>query len=119
LADYSLHHCADGSHIHLSVSEVTAREQTSVVVWLQRSQSRREKSIVQIHELPGRDTRWAGRPSASQIGGESLNSGLSFRVGEYLAKRIRQEQPWAIVMLSHITRRAEREPAISEQGHVF
>jgi hypothetical protein len=38
-----------------------------------------------------------------------MNGGLSYRVGEYLAKNVRKKQAWALVMLSQINNRPERE----------
>jgi hypothetical protein len=49
--------------------------------------------------------------------GEPMNKGLSFRLGPYLAKHVRQNHSWAVVMFSQINRpRAQRESAILEEG---
>jgi hypothetical protein len=100
LAEYSLHTCHDGSHQHLSLSQVYAHEQTNEIeiVWLRRSESRREKSVVHIQVAK----RHSNGPTSPP---RNLNSGLSFRAGEYLAMRVRQRKPWAQIMLSQITMR--------------
>lgn len=78
LADYERHTCADGSHVHLSRSEVAAHQKRNVVLFLRESNSRREKSVVQIHQLATRDDRWAGRQlSTYAMAGEPMNKGLS------------------------------------------
>lgn len=115
MEDYRRHSCSDGSHVHLSFSEVAAHEKKNIVVWLFRAATRREKDVVQIQELAVRDDSWAGRPSSSRaIAGEAMNGGLSFRVGEYLAKRVRQREGWAAVMLSDIRTRPLRETEARE-----
>lgn len=38
-----------------------------------------------------------------------MNAGLSFRFGVYLAKRVRQRKPWAVIMQAEIRRRGIRD----------
>jgi hypothetical protein len=118
LDDHARHTCFDGSHSHLSFAEINKREKTDVVCWLRRAASRAEKSVVQIHLLERRDDSWAGRQlSTYSMPGEPMNKGLSFRLGPYLAKHVRQNHSWAVVMFSQINRpRAQRESAILEEG---
>jgi len=116
LDDHARHSCFDGSHSHLSYAEVHKHEKTSVVCWLHRAVSRREKSVVQISELAQRDDSWAGRQlSTYAMAGEPMNKGLSFKLGAYLAKHVRQNHAWATVMFSEINRpRAQRETSIED-----
>ena len=105
LEEYERHSCGDGSHYHISHSELTARKGHAFVVVLRKGAVRREKTVVQIQELAKRDVAWAGRITASRaIPGEPMNAGLSFRVGECLAKRIRQRHAWAAVMRAEMQR---------------
>ena len=105
LEEYERHSCGDGSHYHISHSELTARKRWALVVILRKGAVRREKTVVQIQELAERDLAWAGRITTSKpIPAEAMNAGLSFRVGEYLAKRIRQRHAWAAVMRSEMQR---------------
>jgi len=106
---YRQHTCTDGSHTHLSHAELSDHRQRNIVAVLVEARNRREKTIVKIQLLPERDDRWAGRQLRSRASGSAMNSGLSHRVGPYLAKRVRQRQPWAIVMLAHIRNRSVRE----------
>jgi len=112
LADYNRHSCRDGSHCHISYSEAASHEKKNILTWMRRSMTRRENSIVQIQVLAVRDDSWAGRPSNAKSAGEPLNSGLSNRVGPYLAKRVRQKCTWAIVMLAEINMRPAREEVV-------
>ena len=118
LADYDRHNCGDGSHVHLSFTELSAHEKKNIVKHLRTSKSRNEKTVVQIEVLEIRDDSWAGRPSARRESGEAMNGGLSFRVGEYLAKRVRQQKPWALVMLAHINNCPAKE-SIAESEAEF
>jgi len=107
---YRTHCCADGSHAHISYSELAERQKTDVVVFLQKRESRKVKDVVIIRVLPKPDHRWAGRQTPSRaVAGQPMNAGLSFRLGVYLAKRIRQRHDWAIVMQAQIRRRGIRE----------
>jgi hypothetical protein len=105
LEDYDSHSCLDGSHVHLSHAEVTRHEKRNIVHWLREGKSRRERSVVQIQELPERDTRWAGRASSQIVAGHAMNGGLSFQLGEYLAAQWRLRESWAQVMVSQIKHR--------------
>ena len=107
--DYLAHSCSDGSHVHVAHSDVAFHEKHNIVKYLRKPDSRREKTVVQIEVLEMRDDSWAGKPSARRTAGEAMNGGLSFRVGEYLAQRVRQKQPWAIVMLAHINNKPARD----------
>ena len=109
MADYQRHTCTDSSHSHISHSQLRAHQARDIVHVLRQSNSKREKMVVRIQILPVADNRWAGRPRKSRAASSSLNHGLSYRVGPYLAMRIRQREKWAIVMLSHINNRPERE----------
>jgi hypothetical protein len=112
MLDYARHSCFDGSHIHLSHAQVAEHEKRDLVIWLYCGISRHAKSVVQIEELAERDVSFAGPPSISHPAGRPINIGLSFRVGPYLARRVRERERWALVMLSHINMRPEREVAI-------
>jgi hypothetical protein len=109
IEDYNLHSCRDGSHHHISHSQVHYYEQTDLVLWLRKSDSRRENSVVKVQLLPAMN---AGQVTRSLCAPRTMNTGLSFRVGGYLAKRVRQRESWALVMLSHISGRPERESAV-------
>jgi len=104
LATYSRHSCHDGSHFHLSYAEVHRHEEKNVVNWLRRSDSRRQPSVVQVFIVPE-----VIRPNVTsrQCATGSMNSGLSYRVGPYLARKVRVGEMWALVMLSHINNRRE------------
>lgn len=106
---YREHTCFDGSHYHISPAQLAEHKKNDLVDVLVTAQNRREKTIVKIEILPVRNDRWAGRASRSHASGSAMNGGLSYRVGPYLAKRVRQKQSWAVVMLSHINMRPERE----------
>ncbi len=66
----------------------------------EQAKSDREKMVVWI--LPA--TKGAQTNSPMLAG--SLNRGLSFHVGEELAKRIRQRHGWAVAMFAEIRRRS-------------
>jgi hypothetical protein len=105
LEEYERHSCGDGSHYHIGHSELIQQKQRNLVVYLREGSRRREKTIVQIQELPERDVAWAGRPSITcAVAGEPMNAGLSFRLGEYLAMRFRQRHAWAAVMRAEMQR---------------
>lgn len=116
MADYSRHSCFDGSHFHLTHSELATHRRRNLVFDLRIAKTSREKTVVQIQILAERDTKWAGRQlSTYAMAGEPMNKGLSFRIGPYLAKHVRQNHSWAIVMFSQINRpRAQREMAEEE-----
>jgi hypothetical protein len=101
LEEYSRHSCGDGSHHHLSHSQIHELEISDVVVWLRKSANRREKGVVQILAVPAGHAAPLTRSPASP----DLAKGLSLRVGEQLAKSIRQRRLWAQVMFSEITMR--------------
>lgn len=115
LENYLEHRCNDGSHFHITRSQLREHESRNIVKFLRRSGSNRETDVVQIQTLAVRDDRWAGRPSRSRTAGSPMNTGLSYRVGPYLAKRVRQRQLWAIVMLSQIRNRPADERFEEEQ----
>jgi hypothetical protein len=105
LEEYGRHSCGDGSHYHIGHSELIEQKQRNLVVYLREGSHRREKTIVQIQELPERDVTWAGRITPSRaIPGKPMNPGLSFRLGEYLAQRVRQRHAWAAVMQAEMRR---------------
>ena len=99
LADYRSHSCCDGSHHHLSWAELLPARAENRVTFLVEAKTRKEKTVVWI--LPAREASTKS-PTAT-----ALNIGLSFRVGEELAKQIRRQQSWAVCMYSQIRRRRE------------
>lgn len=101
---YSLHSCHDGSHSHLSWAELHIHEEKNVVNWLRRSESRREPSVVQVFIVP---EVIKANVTSRQVPTGPMNSGLSYRVGPYLARKVRVGEMWALVMLSHIKNRRE------------
>lgn len=113
LADYLAHTCSDGSHIHYSRSQLRPLIQANRVVLCRGSlgetrrqeAKRREQTVVWI--LPAEE-QVTKRPSA--VG--RLNAGLSYKVGEYLAKQIRNKEPWALVMFAELRRRHLRESEV-------
>ena len=109
MVDYARHTCFDGSHVHLSHSQLEHHKKHDFVDYLQKGTCRREKNVVRIELVPVADNSWAGRPSLTHAAGGAMNHGLSFRVGAYLASRVRQKESWAQVMLSQINMRPERE----------
>jgi len=103
LETYSRHSCHDGSHHHLSYAEVHRHEEINVVNWLRRSDLKRAPSVVQVFLVPE-----VIKPNVTrQCATGSMNSGLSYRVGPYLARKVRVGEQWALVMLSHINNRRE------------
>lgn len=112
LEDYSRHTCDDGSHTHLSRSQVHDLNQQGLVVWLSTAATRREKSVVWI--LPHRTVSERRAHPGGSIVGSIVNTGLSYRIGEYHADAVRRRQPWAVVMLHHILMR--QEPRQSEEA---
>lgn len=96
LEDYRRHNCRDGSHVHLSRSQVLPYEKKGLVVWLKHPASNQNSGICviveHVHELDSLE--WLG---------SAMNTGLSSRVGEYLAVEIYRKRIWANVMLSEIT----------------
>ncbi len=101
LEDYRAHHCGDGSHYHFSWAQLSPHLQANRVVVLLEAKTRKEKTVVWI--LPEDTPPLTNSPGA--VG--QMNYGLSFRYGEYLAKRIRQKASWAQVMLNEIRGRRE------------
>jgi hypothetical protein len=106
LTDYLARPCETGSHIHFSRSQLSPFLEEGRVVVLRgmlgegrREQVRgtRENVVVYLIDREGPATK---HPCAA----EAMNGGLSFRYGEYLAKRIRQKEPWALVLRSEIRR---------------
>ena len=91
LEEYERHSCGDGSHYHIGHSELIEQKQRNLVVCLREGSRRARENDRPDPKIPERDVAWAGRITpSSAIPGEPMNAGLSFRVGEYLAKRIRQ-----------------------------
>src|SRR5579864_350892 len=109
IEDYLSHSCGDGSHVHISHAQVAIHKEKDIVRYLRETTSRKMKDVVQIQLLAVRDDRWAGRASITAATGGPMNPGLSFRVGEYLAKHVRKRESWAIVMYAHIKNRPVRE----------
>ena len=105
LADYLARPCETGSHIHFSRSQLSPFLEENRVVVLRgtlgegrREQTKkRENVVVYLIDRPAPATK---HPHAAG----AMNGGLSFRYGEYLAKRIRQKEPWALVLRSEIQR---------------
>ena len=116
VADYVARPCETGSHRHLSRAELAPFLQENRVILLsgalgegRREQAKRirEKIVVWILPAKGAETRSPMMPG-------SLNRGLSFHVGEELAKRIRQRHGWALTMFAEIRRRPIDESAWGE-----
>jgi hypothetical protein len=101
LEDYRAQSCGDGSHWHLSWAELRPHLEQNRVVFLVEAKTRKEKTVVWI--LPEDAPPLTKAPSMTGI----VNSGLSFRVGDYLAKRIRQKESWAEAMFQQIRGRRE------------
>jgi hypothetical protein len=96
LEEYRRHTCTDSSHIHLSYAQVLESEKRGLVVWLKHPQNKRDAGVCVIveyvHEIDSLE--WLGSP---------MNTGLSSRVGEYLAVEVYRKRDWAAVMLAEIT----------------
>jgi hypothetical protein len=102
LDEYSRHSCQDGSHHHLSFADLKRLEERNVIVWLRRGESRRVTSVVQVFIVPEtRKPNVTRRPCAPG----QVNFGMSNKYGEFHAKKIRQRELWALVMLAMIKRR--------------
>lgn len=80
----------------MSRSQVLPLEKNGLVVWLKHPATQHDSGVCiiveHVQELDSLD--WLGSP---------MNTGLSCRVGEYLAVEIYRKRPWANVMLSEIT----------------
>jgi hypothetical protein len=109
IQDYSRHTCTDGSHHHLSHSQVHFHEKNDLVIWLRKSETRRENSVVQVQILPALSR---APVTGSLCAPRSMNTGLSFRVGEELARSLGLKHEWAQVMYSHITMRPAETPNV-------
>jgi hypothetical protein len=96
LADYRRHTCRDGSHIHTSLAQLAPLEKNGLVIWLKHPETRNDSGVCWIVEHVKEVDRF-------EYLGSGINTGLSSRVGEYLAVEIYRKQVWASVMLSDIT----------------
>ncbi len=107
LSEYERHTCQDGSHQHLSFTQLREREAKGLIVYLVEGKTKRERSVVFVlpdHEAPATKT-----PRCPP-----MNTGLSYRVGEILALAIYAKQGWALAMHSQIRmRREEPEPLVA------
>lgn len=106
LADYRQHNCQDGSHTHLSRSQIYIYESRGLVVWLKHPSSKRDNGIVWIvGEIVEID-----KIHQEVLAASPLTTGLSFRVGAELAGALSRRAPWAETMLSQIEMRREVKP---------
>jgi hypothetical protein len=90
----------------LSRSQVLPFENKGLVIWLKHPSSPHDSGVcVIVERMKEIDSlEWLGSP---------MNTGLSSRVGEYLAVEIYRKRVWASVMLSEITgSRARSEETI-------
>jgi hypothetical protein len=96
LEEYRRHTCHDGSHLHLSRAQVLPFENKGLVIWLKHPTSPHDSGVcVIVDRMQDLDSlEWLGSP---------MNTGLSSRVGEYLAVEIYRKRIWANVMLAEIT----------------
>ena len=111
LSTYDKHNCRDGSHAHRTPQELEDDIAKGLVIWLRDSRGLGKKHFSIATLLPTREELSApararfgkpGRPAS-----RSLTTGLSYKVGEYLAACVCREQEWALVMLRTIQKRSE------------
>jgi hypothetical protein len=96
LEEYRRHTCTDRSHLHFSRSQIAPYEAKGLVIWLLHPIAKNDAGVCVIvdHVAEIDSLEWLGSP---------MNTGLSARVGEYLAVSVYRKQTWANVMLSEIT----------------
>lgn len=104
LVEYRKHACNDSSHRHYSVSEIQKLERRGLVVWLfQPDKSQYAGGVCQILDHVAEVEKIFDQSSFGA--GSPVNTGLSFRVGEYHAWAIEEKHEWAQVMYANIKRK--------------
>jgi hypothetical protein len=111
LVDFPPESCINGSHRHLSCAQARDLQEQGSLVWLAGSLIATNKTRCVVTVTWQREVNPALRHPGTMIRGSVVNTGLSYRVGEYMANAVRRKEPWARAMLSQITMRPQMESA--------
>lgn len=98
LNDYKRHTCTDGSHSHLSVSQLRKLEGQNLARVIARASADNEHTV-------------AARVPAYRINAVPALRDRSCRLGEPLTVALVEKLEWAFVMLADIKHRSLNEPA--------
>lgn len=101
LDDYKRHTCTDGSHSHLSLSQLRKYETRGIARVISR-------------ENPDNPRTVAVRVAAYRVNVAPAVRDRSCRFGEPLTVALAEKLEWAIVMLADIKHRELHEPSLAE-----